>query len=104
MSVAPKVTVLAWICLMPPPLIAQTVAGLLLVGVRPFRIDRERERRTRSGDVGGERRRRCGDQAGSDDSFHEIHAGLHLVSEAPDTPDRAHAGPFRSGRCPFYEG
>ena len=54
-------------------LVIQTVAGLLLVGIGPFRIDRERERRARSGDVGGERRRRCGDQAGSDDSFHEIH-------------------------------
>jgi hypothetical protein len=30
-------------------------------------------------------------------------AGLHPVSEAPDAPDCAHAGPFRSGRCPFYE-
>jgi hypothetical protein len=30
--------------------------------------------------------------------------GLHLVSEAPVAPDRAHAGPFRSGRCLFYEG
>ena len=54
-------------------LVVQAVAGFLLVGIGPFRIDRERERRTRSGDVGGERRRRCGDQAGSDDSFDEIH-------------------------------
>ncbi len=36
--------------------------------------------------------------------FMKFIAGLHLVSEAPNAPDRAHAGPFRSGRCCFYEG
>jgi hypothetical protein len=37
-------------------------------------------------------------------AFKNFIAGLHLVSEAPDAPDRAHAGPFRSGQCRFYEG
>jgi hypothetical protein len=36
--------------------------------------------------------------------FMKFIAGLHLVSEAPDAPDRAHAASFRSGRCCFYEG
>ena len=54
-------------------LVVQTVAGLLFVGVGPLRIDREREGGARAGDVGGERRRRCGDQACSDDGFDEIH-------------------------------
>ena len=54
-------------------LVVHAVAGFLLVGVGPFRQDREDKGRAGAGDVGGERRRRCGDQAGSDDSFHEIH-------------------------------
>src|SRR5689334_23818329 len=49
--------------------------SLLLVGVSPLGIDREREGRTGTCDIGGKgRRRRCGDQAGSDDRFDEIHA------------------------------
>jgi hypothetical protein len=55
MSVAPKTTVLAWICLMPPPeadrLVVQSGAGLFLVGVGPLRIESDRGR--------WRRRRRC---------------------------------------------
>jgi hypothetical protein len=36
--------------------------------------------------------------------FMKFIAGLHLVSEAPNAPDSAHAGPFRAGQCCFYEG
>ena len=36
--------------------------------------------------------------------FMKFIAGLHLVSEAPHAPDRAHAGPFKYGTRCFYEG
>ena len=59
-------------------LVVHPVTGLFLVGIGPLRIDRERERRTRSGNVGGKRRRRCGDQAGSDDYLDEIHGMVSI--------------------------
>ncbi|MGY4318044.1 hypothetical protein ACVWW1_007371 [Bradyrhizobium sp. JR3.5] len=60
-------------------LIVQAIAGVLLVGVSPLRIDRERERCAGAGNIGSEGRRRSGDQAGSDDSFDEIHGVVSIL-------------------------
>ena len=80
-------------------LVVQTVAGLLLVGVGPLRIDREGEGGARAGDIGSEGRRRRGDQAGSDDCLDEIH-GWSPSGErsACCARSRSLAAPSRSGR------
>ena len=39
--------------------------------------------------------------AGGDDDFKKIHEGLHLVSEAPDAPDCAHAARLRAVDAAF---
>ena len=80
-------------------LVVQAVAGLLLVGVGPLRIDREGEGGACAGDIGSEGRRRSGDQAGSDDCPEEIHgwspSGERSACCARSRPPRRSS---RSGR------
>ena len=61
-------------------LIIEAVAGLLPIGIRPFRVDRIREGGTRPRDVGGVGRgegdTRCGSNERRADDGLELHFGL----------------------------
>ena len=90
-SVAPKVTVLAGDLLDAAAgadrLVVQAVAGLLLIGIRPFGVDRIRERRAGAGNFGGDWRAQSvgGEQAGRREIGLDVfHVTLHVMA-APTT-------------------